>query len=273
MATFSDLEEDTAGTISLKFDSDHLTPATSDAIDVAAAPATQLVMTTPPPGTVVAGQPFTLAVSAEDPFGNVDTSYNGDVTISLPGQMAPVSPVQARAGVATFAGLTVRLGGNGGSIQATAGGLPSISTPPVAVNPGQPPTITVGQVVFFQKKNKKGKAVGKRVVQGFMLDFSRAMDPTTAGLSANYVVTAANARRGKKKSASTSKQVAIAAVYDAASRSVTLKLLGKQAFAKGGQITITYAPPNGVSGADGVALSSGDAAFTIAKKGKGITLG
>ncbi len=48
-------------------------------------------------------------------------------------------------------------------------------------------------------------------------------------------------------------------------QSVTLTLLGKQAFATGGEITVNYSPPTGVSDAD-VPLDSDDATFTIAKK-------
>ncbi len=118
VATFPGLIENTAGPLTLNFTAGSLTRGISDAIIVAAAPATQLVVTTPPT-TLVAGQPFTVAVAAEDTYGNVDTSYSGDVTISLPsGSGAPVT-AQAQSGVATFTGLTVSTTAQGGSIQAT----------------------------------------------------------------------------------------------------------------------------------------------------------
>jgi hypothetical protein len=54
-------------------------------VDVTARATDQLVFTTPPPGAVPFGQAFTIVVAAEDPFRNVDTSFNGGVTIALPG--------------------------------------------------------------------------------------------------------------------------------------------------------------------------------------------
>ncbi len=175
-----------------------------------------------------------------------------------------------------FTGLIVSAAAEGGSIQATASGLDGVSTPPVTVTTGdsaQPPTITGERALMFQKKNKKGKPVGKPVLQGFILDFSTAMNPATAGSSANYVVAAASIKRGKKKAGPTFNRVSITASYDAANHSVTLTLAGKQAFAQGGEITVNYAPPGGVSDANNTPLSSDDATFTIAKKGANITLG
>jgi hypothetical protein len=255
-------------------DSLNRTVSGSSTVAVKAATATHLVVTTPPPSPLVAGHPFTMVVSAEDPFGNVVSSFSGSVTITLPG--GQTVQVQAQGGVATFPGLTVGTTAQGGAIQVTGGGLPTVSTPPINVNTGnnaQPPTITGEQVVTFQKKNKKGKPVGKPVLQGFILDFSTAMNAATAGSSANYVVAAASTKRVKKKPVTTFKPVPFAASYNAASHSVTLTLVGKQTFAKGGEITVIYSPPNGVSGADNVPLSSDDATFTIARKGSGLTLG
>ncbi len=94
VATFTGLAEDTAGALTLRFTVGSL--STSSAVTVSAAPATHLVVTTPPPSPLAVGQPFTMAVSAEDPYGNVDTSYNGAVMISLPGQTG--APVGAGAG-------------------------------------------------------------------------------------------------------------------------------------------------------------------------------
>jgi len=276
LATFPGLTEDTAGPLTLDFTAGKLTAAISDAINVASAPATQLVVTTPPT-TLVAGQPFTVAVAAEDTYGNVATSYNGDVTISLPGGSGAPVTAQAQSGVATFTGLTVSTTAQGGSIQATAGGLKAVSTPPINVQSNQnaqPPTIIGEQAVMFQKKNKKGKPVGKAVLQGFILKFNTAMNAATAGAQGNYLVTATSTKHAKKKKAAPPPEpVAVSARYDVASQSVTLTLLSKQAFAKGGEITVIYSPPGGVSSVDGTPLSSDDAKFTIAPKGKGVTAG
>ena len=42
-----------------------------------------MVLSIPPPATMVAGHAFGLAVSAEDPFGNLATSFTGIVTFAL----------------------------------------------------------------------------------------------------------------------------------------------------------------------------------------------
>src|SRR5262249_38598703 len=86
VATFTNLAYDIATAIALKFAAGGLSASTPGTINVSAAPATQLVVTTPPPSPIVAGQAFTLVVDAEDPFHNVDSTFNGDVIISLPNQ-------------------------------------------------------------------------------------------------------------------------------------------------------------------------------------------
>jgi hypothetical protein len=67
--------------------------------------------------------------------------------------------------------------------------------------------------------------------------------------------------------------------YTDSNDSVSLLLIGKQAFTKGGQITVIAAPPDGVSSAAGVSLDGNDegvagdnGAFTILPKARGITL-
>src|SRR5262249_38105191 len=60
-----------------------LTAATTNAFDVTASTARQLVVLTQPPANVAAGSGFTLVVAAEDALGNVDTSFNGSVTLAL----------------------------------------------------------------------------------------------------------------------------------------------------------------------------------------------
>ena len=82
VATFTDLADDTAETITLEFTSGGLTSVTSTAITVTAGAAAQLAVTTAPPSSVEAGQGFGLVVSAEDKYGNLATTYNGDVTLN-----------------------------------------------------------------------------------------------------------------------------------------------------------------------------------------------
>jgi hypothetical protein len=254
---------------------------------VTPAGATKLVITTPPPSPIVAGQAFTVVVSAEDPFGNVDTSYDGDVTLTLPGQ-ATATMVQAQNGVATFANLKLDASDQGSSIGvAGGGGVTGSTTGPVNVTGGNngggggnnrngssgsnspTPTIIGETAAILRKTNRKGKPVGKPVQVVFTLQYSTAMDPTTAGSMGNYVVEAASRKKGKKKAA-TLNPVPFTASYNAAKNSVTLTLSGKQTFAAGGEIKVIYAPPGGVSSAAGVALDPSDAEFTIAPKAKGV---
>ncbi len=129
------------------------------------------------------------------------------------------------------------------------------------------------QVVTAQKTNKKGKPVGKPVFVGFTLDYSTAMNPSTAGLAANYQVDSAVTKRVKKKSTTVLQPVNFTAAYNPSTNSVTLTIKGKQPFAKGGQIKVIATPPNGVTSAAGGLLDANDTVFTILAKGKGITPG
>ena len=71
---------------------------------------THLVVTQQPPASVTAGTPFGLTVEAEDSSGNLDSSFNGTVTVALannPGgaTLGGTLTVTASGGVATFSGL------------------------------------------------------------------------------------------------------------------------------------------------------------------------
>ncbi len=83
VATFTNLADNTAETISLKFTSGSLASATSNNIVMSPAAATQLVIHTQPSSTATAGQPFAAqpVVYEEDPFGNLETGrqqHGGD---------------------------------------------------------------------------------------------------------------------------------------------------------------------------------------------------
>ena len=129
VATFTNLSAETARAISITASSGVLAPASSSAIDVAAAPATQLAFTTLPPDPLVAGEAFTLVVAAKDPYGNVDPAYRGDVTVSVAGDPGFTTTVPATDGVATFQGLSLNESASGESIQAVANGLRTRSLP------------------------------------------------------------------------------------------------------------------------------------------------
>src|SRR5262249_25048557 len=52
-------------------------------LNVGVGPATKLVVTTEPPGTVTAGSPFSVVVTDEYVSGPVAATFNGPVTIAL----------------------------------------------------------------------------------------------------------------------------------------------------------------------------------------------
>ncbi len=267
IATFTNLGENTAGTISLTVNSGTLVPAVSNAIDVMAAPATQLVITTPPPSPLVAEQAFTLVVAAQDPYGNLDPTYSGNVTVSIPNDPSfTTTTVAAQDGIATFVGLTLNQSASGATIRVVANGLSAAVSNPVQMPSA--PTIISEHVVLLQKMNKKGKKVGKPVFQGFALVYSGPMNPSSAGLAANYQVATTTKNRIKKKTVTVLKPVSITAVYKSATDTVTLTVKGKPNFAKGGQITVTASSPGGVTSSEGEPLSSSDTKFIISPKAK-----
>ena len=110
-------------------------------VDVTSAPAIQLVFTTPPPTPLTVGQVFTAVISAEDRFHNVDRTFHGDVTITLPGgdgsnSLSGTTTVAAVDGVAQFTGLTFNGAGNAGlTLDVSGGGLTAGSTSPITVKP------------------------------------------------------------------------------------------------------------------------------------------
>ena len=111
--------------------------------------ATNLAVTTQPPATVISGDGFGLTVTVEDSFGQVDSNFNGTVTLSLssnPGGVTfnPVS-VAAVDGVAVFSSLSVNTVDPGYQFQASAtvnGSLSTTSSSTFAVTTN--PTLTSG---------------------------------------------------------------------------------------------------------------------------------
>jgi hypothetical protein len=160
LATFSDVVLDRAGAgYRLQATSGSLTPATTNPVTVGAAAATQLVITTPPPASVTAGSPFELVVAGEDPYGNVDPSFTGSVTLALAGNpggdsLGGALLTKASAGLAKFADLTLTKAASGDSLHASSSLPESVTTSPfgvaaaaamqVVVTTEPAPTITAG---------------------------------------------------------------------------------------------------------------------------------
>jgi virginiamycin B lyase len=134
----------------------------------------------------------------------------------------------------------------------------------------QAPTVVRVEALVEPKTHKKGKKVGKSVLVGFELDYSTAMNPARAGLAANYQVTSTTTKRVKRRRVSVNEPVAVQATYDVSRNAVTLSIVGKQTFAKGGRITINATPPDGVSSDTGDFLAANDTVFNILPKASGV---
>jgi hypothetical protein len=141
VAAFPGLTLNKAGSgYTLQATSTGLTPATSGGVNVTVAGvATQLVVTSGSPGTIAAGSPFGLTVTAEDGSGNLVSSFSGSVTLALAynisgGSLLGTATVTAAGGVATFSGLSIDTAGNY-TLQATGGGLNPVTTSSLTVSP------------------------------------------------------------------------------------------------------------------------------------------
>ena len=226
-----------------------------------------------------------MVVSVEDQFHNLAANFNGNLTVALannPGTstLGGTTTFAADNGVATFSNLTLNNPGSGYTLQVSGNGPTSITTAPFDVTPSPistptpTPTIIGEQVGMTRKKNKKGKSVGKPVLEGFTLTYSTTMNPMTAGLGANYEVSSETTKRVKKKTVTVFKPVALTAKLDNPStNSVPLTIKGKPTFAKGGQIKVIYSPPSGVSSEAGIPLDASDTEFTILPKATRVTPG
>ena len=140
VATFSSLEADEASYYTISANSNGLAQTVTNVFSVIAAPATQLVVTTEPPSTVTAGAGFEVDVTAEDANGNVDTSFNGTVTIALDnnaasGTLGGTLTATAVNGVAAFTGLSIDNSGSGYTLRATSNSLTSATTSAINVTP------------------------------------------------------------------------------------------------------------------------------------------
>ncbi len=151
VATFSGLtlnKVDPGYTLSLT--SGTLAAVITSAIAVTAAPATQLVATTQPPASVTAGAAITFKVSAEDPFGNVDPTFTGSVTVALASNptgttLGGTVTVAAVKGVASFTTLTVDLVGTGYTLKATSSKLTAAVSGAFDVVPAAPKIVITAQ--------------------------------------------------------------------------------------------------------------------------------
>src|SRR5207247_381471 len=150
VATFPNPKIDKVGTgYTLKTTSGTLTPATSNAFNITAAPpppATHLAFGVQPSGAQV-GATITPAVTvaALDASGNTVTSFTGAVAIAIDnnpvgGTLTGNAAVNAVNGVATFANLTIDKVGTGYTLKATSGTLTQATSNSFNITAAPPPT-------------------------------------------------------------------------------------------------------------------------------------
>jgi hypothetical protein len=103
----------------------------------------QLAVTQQPPSSLTAGTSFGLTVEAEDSSGNLETSFDGTVTVALAndpggGTLGGTLSVTASGGVATFSGLTLTTAASGYTLVVFSTGLSETVTSAITVTPAAP---------------------------------------------------------------------------------------------------------------------------------------
>ena len=208
--TFTNVALETAGnqTITATDSVTTTITGTSAGVNVAPDKASAIFITTRPAGGVIAGKTFSLTVDADDQFGNVDTTYTGQVMVKLAsgssGTLTGTLMMNAIAGVAVFNNLADTTSGSI-SINATSGTLTGDTASDIPVNPapanhfvvtttltspdvaGTVGTVTVAEADAFG--NIEGS--GPNQYEG-TVDLS-STDSQLAGLPSSYTFTAADA--------------------------------------------------------------------------------
>ena len=181
-ATFADLGlSGTTGSYTLDFAASGLPNVTSAPINLGAAGATQLTMSTQPSATVASGSALAQApaVQLRDAGGNVVSQSGVSVTVAISGSGASLtgttSAMTDASGIATFTGLG--LTGTVGSytLQFSSTGLSSTTSNAISLTPGpaaaltitvQPPAAALNGVAFssapaVQLRDASGNAVSQ----------------------------------------------------------------------------------------------------------------
>ena len=122
----------------LQISTSGLSGATSSAIAVTPAAASQLVISQQPPASVVVNSSFGFQASIEDSYGNVVASASNKVKVALdnnPGgaKLGGTLTVAASQGVVAFSGLTLNKVGTGYTLQLTSSNLSAAVTNAIAV--------------------------------------------------------------------------------------------------------------------------------------------
>ena len=123
----------------LQFSALGMTPALAGSFNVTPAAALSLVLISGPPANVSVGSSFQLIVAAEDVYGNVATSYGGNLIVGLAGnhgrgRLRGTVIASASGGLATFSKLTENTVGKGYILTVAGTGLIPATTPPFNVS-------------------------------------------------------------------------------------------------------------------------------------------
>src|SRR5881396_3035490 len=209
VATFGDLTVSKTGTgYWLTGSSTGLARAASDAFEVTAGAATQLVFGTQP-GTTVADHNITPAVKvrALDALGNLVPSFTGNVSIATgtnPGgaTLSGTTPVAAIGGVATFYDLSLNKTATGYTLTASGSGFAPVTSAPFDITPGAAtqlaftaqPTNTVAGAIISPAVQVTALDPAGNAVPGFTGSVTVAFgnNPGGSTLSGTTTVTAVN---------------------------------------------------------------------------------
>ena len=141
---------------------------------------------------------------------------------------------------------------------------PTTTPTPTPTAPPTPAIVAERIVLAYLKHNKKGKPIGKPVVE-VALTFSTAMNPGSLDNAGNYQVSWASTKKVKKQVRTILHPIAVvSATTDATDTVVTLATSAQSSkFAKGGQVSIVS--PSSVLGAASGSLG-GTTVFTISPR-------
>jgi hypothetical protein len=124
--------------------------------------ATQLFVRTQPPSSLTAGTSFGFVVVVEDQYGNVDPSFDGNVSVAVASgsssTLGGTTTVTASNGIATFTGLTLTQSSTPVSLLVTSTGLTGTTTNPITVTPPVQPAQLAFSASSVTVKENAGNA-------------------------------------------------------------------------------------------------------------------
>jgi hypothetical protein len=105
-------------------------------------------ITAEPPNSLVAGVLFGFKVEADDSTGAVDPAYTGPITLTLVSnpagaKLAGTVTMNAVAGVATFAGLSITTAGSGDTLNVSGGAVTTLASTPFTIAAATAKTLAV----------------------------------------------------------------------------------------------------------------------------------